>query len=590
VALGSPSSEGDWQVVANAYRASRFPGGSGTVNITPANGISVYDDPRVMVQQAEGLTTLSDDAPRSARSLARHLNDTQDDVSRHIAIRAIAVSRAHKDLFAILDADSQDQTIDETARKGALRALAMIHTEAVVDGLITRLDTSKDPAQRRGLLSALCRLHFTEGEWKGDSWGTRPDTRGPYYQPEAWTATPKIAAKIKDVLAQASPADAAFLVSELNRNRIQFNEALDRILVLASRDSKLIPDAVGQLANADTIPAAGIPLLISAASTNPPISATVLSQAIAALTKSDNSDGVRVSLNGLVLLGKMKDSGKEQETARTAFLGSPKLENHHQLLEAEAEKLGTPTALWADAALLTLSARKTGSPESRELTSKALENGWQYPTRRTQILKAVAMLKHNPYADKVLSALDDPDKAVAAAATHAAKAMKLERKTKDSGPLIGTMKPEDVLAQVLDVKGDIGLGEQLYTRQTCVACHTVREDEAPKGPYLGNIAQTYKRGDLALAILEPNKTIAQGFATEMFTLKDGSQQMGFVTLESAEQVKIRNIASQEFTYAVKDITKRDKLPVSMMPPGLVAGLTVRELASLLDYLEALSKK
>ena len=41
---------------------------------------------------------------------------------------------------------------------------------------------------------------------------------------------------------------------------------------------------------------------------------------------------------------------------------------------------------------------------------------------------------------------------------------------------------------------------------------------------------------------------------------------------------------------MQDIAERVKLPISVMPPGLVDGLSVRELASLLDYLEALAKK
>ncbi|HYF36035.1 MAG TPA: hypothetical protein VD994_12145, partial [Prosthecobacter sp.] len=122
------------------------------------------------------------------------------------------------------------------------------------------------------------------------------------------------------------------------------------------------------------------------------------------------------------------------------------------------------------------------------------------------------------------------------------------------------------------------------------ACHTTKESEAPKGPYLGNIAQTYKRPELAMNILDPNKTMAQGFASEVITLNDGTQQMGFVTLESADNVKLRNVAAQEFIFAVQDIKERQKLPISIMPPGLVNNLTVREFASLLDYLEALAKK
>ena len=38
------------------------------------------------------------------------------------------------------------------------------------------------------------------------------------------------------------------------------------------------------------------------------------------------------------------------------------------------------------------------------------------------------------------------------------------------------------------------------------------------------------------------------------------------------------------------IVERAKSDVSVMPEGLVKGITVKEFASLLDYLESLSKK
>ena len=118
----------------------------------------------------------------------------------------------------------------------------------------------------------------------------------------------------------------------------------------------------------------------------------------------------------------------------------------------------------------------------------------------------------------------------------------------------------------------------------------MKASEPPKGPFLGNIATTYKRQDLAESILNPNKTIAQGFATNVFTMKDGSVQMGFVTLEAADKIVIRNIAAQEITIDPKLITKRDKNDKSFMPEGLVATLSVKDFASLLDYLEDLAKK
>jgi len=509
-----------------------------------------------------------------------------DDVIAHTVQRALAMLNTPDACFAIVD----DAKAASKTRDSALRSLRMMHSPQVVDGLIKRLASTQGIEARKGLLSALCRLHFIDGEWKGNSWGTRPDYRGPYYQPDPWSETDKIAAALKSTLASAQPEEAAFLVSELNRNRIQFNEALQRILALAKTDAKVIPDLVAQLATADAIPSEAIPLLVQATqlSDAPP---KILSQAVLALSKTDSVEGCRASLAAFHVLKHANGATKDFDNARNAFMGAPKLENHHQLLEDEAAKqLGKPVGIWADAALISLSTRKAGAPEPRELSAKALGAGWQTPQRRIQIITAAGEVKSAAYADKIVAALDDPDKAVAAQAKIIAGRMKLEKKTGTSGPLIGTMQIKDVIAQVVNTKGDIALGEQLFTRQTCIACHTTAQDQAQKGPYLGNIAQTYKRPELAENILDPNKTIAQGFTTNVFTLKDGTVNVGFVVREGADKVTVRNVAAQESTYDVKDIVKRETLPTSIMPPGLVNNLTVKEFASLLDYLEALAKK
>lgn len=515
-------------------------------------------------------------------------------IKSHAITRALADAKAHAESFALIDQHA------EYLQKGinvgsnplpvhVLRALAMMHTPEVVTGLIERLGKATDPALRQGILAALCRLHFQEGEWKGDSWGTRPDTRGPYYQPEAWSETPKIAVALKDALAKASPEEAAFLVKELNRNRIQFNEAQQRILELAKKDPKVLPELAAQMASAEEIPAEAVPLLVGLVRQVGPVGPAPLSQAIIALSKTDSADGVSATLAALEPLKKLQDSGKDYEAAFNAFLNAPKLENHHQLVEQIAEKGEWPVAMYANAALLNLANRKTGSPESIQLTQKALDKGWADPKHRKLIIDAISASKHMPSASKVLAALDDPDAEVKGAAERAAKAMRIT-KIEDKTPKIMTLKAEEALAAVLKEKGNVALGEQIFTKATCVACHTVKETEAQKGPYLGNIAQTYKRPDLAQNILDPNKTIAQGFASEMITLKDGTQQMGFITLEGANEVKLRNIASQEFTFKTADIKERQKLPMSMMPPGLMMNFTVKEFASLLDYLEALAGK
>lgn len=49
------------------------------------------------------------------------------------------------------------------------------------------------------------------------------------------------------------------------------------------------------------------------------------------------------------------------------------------------------------------------------------------------------------------------------------------------------------------------------------------------------------------------------------------------------------MTAQEQTVRVSEIAKREKQERSLMPEGLAAGLTVQELASLLDYIEGLPK-
>jgi putative heme-binding domain-containing protein len=538
-------------------------------------------DPRTRLEAIVGATRQN--MVGLGPNIAALLGD-QDPIVAHTAFRSLPMLNAADACFNLLDTPA----VSPAQRTGALRALMRMHLPEVVHGLTARLEKATQPAARGELLAALCRLYFQEGEWNGDSWGTRPDTRGPYYQPVAWSATPAIAAVLKAELARSTPENAAAFMLEMKRNRIEFQEALQRIIALTKENPGMLPDLVTQLAGVENIPADGIPYLISAARGDWPT--RTLAQAVETLAKTDSAEGCLASLAAIDKLANTKDADKHRDSARNALLGAPKLENHHHLLEVEAAKLNGGVSQWADAALLALSARKNGSPESRELSRKAIDAGWKDAKRRVQMMKAIQSIGSHELDDQVRAAEEDADPKVAEVAKETAKSLKLEKKGEDKTPLVSSLKPEEVVAEVVKTKGSVGSGQQVYMRLGCVTCHAATLEEAQKGPFLGNIAQTYNRADLAENILDPQKTIAQGFATELFTLKDGSAQMGFVTLESADEVKVRNITGQEFSWKTGEIAKRDKLPNSMMPPGLVSGSTIREFASLLDYLESLSKK
>jgi putative heme-binding domain-containing protein len=183
---------------------------------------------------------------------------------------------------------------------------------------------------------------------------------------------------------------------------------------------------------------------------------------------------------------------------------------------------------------------------------------------------AAVPLKAQPQADAELLA-----KARAAAA-------------KFEGKVIGNIPYEDVLAVAQAAKGEAKQGEMLFTRQGCVACHTVSKEVAPKGPFLGEIARQYSRADLIESIVKPNAKIAQGFATRWFTLKDGSTAVGFIISEGAETITLCGGGGVVSEIQTDQIVSRGEQKNSMMPEGLVANLTPEELSSLLAYFEALA--
>jgi len=546
-------------------------------------------DPRTRREAVVGVARLG--KPGHIAALIPLLDD-RDPVIAHSVVQALKLLSADEACFGVVDtlgASPQE-------RAGALRVLQSLHETKVVDGLIVRLGRETDVARRKGLLTALCRLHFIEGEWKGDSWGTRPDTTGPYYQAEDWAGSKKIAAVLKEALARAKGEEATHLVAEFNRHKLQSDDAVNSVIQLAEKDPTLIPAAAGQLARADHVPPAAIPLLAKAATTET-TDDIPRANAVIALMKSDRAEAFQAVLAALPLLQKQRNNGTERELrlGREAFLNSPRLDTQHEMFTQAAAKLGGDSSAWADVALLKIADRKNGPPEAREAAQRALDGGWAEAKRRAQILRAVALAEFRPYKDKVLAAQTDTDPAVAQAANRAAVALRLDKGSKPgqgkpSAPLIATMKVPEVIAAVLKTKGDAKLGEQLFTQQGCVNCHTVRADEPPRGPFLGTIASTYKRPELAENILVPNKTIAQGFVANHFVLKDETEYEGFVTLEAADKVTIRTVLAQEITIRTSSIVKREKLEKSLMPEGLVNNLSVADFASLLDYLEALAGK
>ncbi len=541
-------------------------------------------EPRVRLEAANTIARLG--LTNQAGAVVTLLSDT-DPVIVHTAVQCLIRLKAAEACFAALDQSSAKDQL----RTGALRALQSMHEANVVEGVIARLTNESDIDKRHGFLIALCRLHFVEGIWKGNSWGTRPDTRGPYFQPETWSESEKIAAVLQAELDKADADGTQFLATQLALHRIELKDGLKSLLAKVKADPRFVPAVIAQVYRSGNLSADALPLVtdIATAKGSAP---ELRTQAVVALLKSNHDDALVAAIAGLEQLRSGSASqGNDSPTSEavTLFKEAGTLNRHAKRLLALAavEK----SSIWTDGGLLLLAEdrkknRKNGNQDAAE---QALTAAWSQPARRQQLLEAAQLVNARTHEELVREGLKDADPAVAALAKKLADTWKINQSA-PTGPKIGSMKADEALVAVVKLKGDAARGEGVFVKLSCNKCHTVKPDEPIRGPYLPNVAKTYKREQLAESILFPNKTIAQGFVTNLFVMNNGKQISGFVISEAADVVTIRNNEGNELKLRVEDIDERAKQTISMMPDNLAKDLTLEELASLLTYLESLAPR
>jgi putative heme-binding domain-containing protein len=200
---------------------------------------------------------------------------------------------------------------------------------------------------------------------------------------------------------------------------------------------------------------------------------------------------------------------------------------------------------------------------------------------------ALADMKLAGFDDQIAAAIASDNDTLIAAAENARKV--IAAVSASEGKRVAGMDTKDVLKAAMESTGDPGRGRELFTRQGCVACHAVEQAAVQKGPYLGSAGSKFTRDYLIMSILDPNAVVAQGFQTELITLKNGMVHMGFVTREEDGVIEIRNVAGIASELKEADVKSRVSQPMSMMPPGLAGALSVGEFVDLVEYLASMKE-
>jgi putative heme-binding domain-containing protein len=538
-------------------------------------------DPRTRLEAI--VSTVRQNRAELAHEIAKSLGH-EDPTLAHVAYRAMEILRAYEPALAVLKNPSSSLA----ERKGASFALMRMHTPEVVNSLEKHLSSPDDLIFDHSF-EILARLYHKEKDWDAKHWGGRPDTRGPYYEMTPWEQSGRILDVLRQSIGLVSNEKVGKYLAIMSQNRIEDNESLLKMVELAQKDSSLIPAMASQLVDKEDVPDEALKIMASSAS-NEKYPSKVLTQIVQCLLKPAKPEFVSSIIDALIIIESRGDrlvlrSGKD------SFLkNNRKLDQfHHALVELAEGDPKLPKTKWAYSGIVEISSRKNANAEAKANATAFVEKCWNHKESKVLLINVLIDLRNRSYDDEIISASKDSDPVVKQAAVRAMRHFKIEATNKDTSPKVASLQPAQVLSQVKAMKGDIGLGEAIFTKAACAGCHTVREDEPQKGPYLGNIAAIYPRNELAEAILHPNKSIAQGFATNLVTMKGDRAVMGFVTEETSEKLIMRDMASIEHLIKKEDVVNRSTLPNSMMPAGLMHPFSIKEFASMLDYIVGLSK-
>jgi len=540
-------------------------------------------DARVRMVAAAGLARLN--ATIAADKLVPVAADA-DPLVRHTAINSLVGLKAAGPCLAAL------KSSDPELVSGAAQVLQRLHVPAVVDGLIDVFTSTNNGPGRDAAFTALCRLYFRPAEWDGRWWGTRPDTTGPYFKHVAWEQTPTIAAAINGALAAAPQDRLGWHLQQMKLHKIDLTPYAGLILQVAKDEASqaTVVELLGSMAK---VPNEAIAFLTNAAK-SPKSDQALRAKALKSLVKAE---GRNTDLDGVVeafdVAAGIDDPQNELVQARNEFA---RIEWDGAAVDDFIKLANDNNPARRELAFLVLTHAESSRKSPRYVQSaarEAIQQAWQQPASAASLLRAIGLSRAENYVLQVTAQLNSPSDEIKKAALFAAEKLAIDLNPVGDGKdrvTIATLKHEDVVAAAQSEKGDAKLGMRLFARQNCIACHTVSTSETPKGPFLGGISTRYKRQELAESILKPSAKLAQGFESQVFLLTDGRVLEGFVSREAGDEVEVRDSKGTVHLLKTDDIDERKKSEVSIMPNGLADKLTVKELASILAFLESLPAK
>ncbi|MBL9213091.1 MAG: c-type cytochrome [Opitutaceae bacterium] len=124
-------------------------------------------------------------------------------------------------------------------------------------------------------------------------------------------------------------------------------------------------------------------------------------------------------------------------------------------------------------------------------------------------------------------------------------------------------------------------GRELFQR-LCSSCHRLFDAGGALGPDLTGSQRT-NPAYLLENIIDPSAGVSRDFQLHLIHVRGGRVLSGFVIAEDERTLTLASL-NEQVTLPVAEIERRERLPQSMMPEGLLQDLTATEVRDLFGYL------
>jgi len=173
----------------------------------------------------------------------------------------------------------------------------------------------------------------------------------------------------------------------------------------------------------------------------------------------------------------------------------------------------------------------------------------------------------------------------------------LKRALESSG---GKLPPERMPQQLTDLEiiavareikrsSDPAAGEVIYRKSSCNTCHALGGAGGLIGPDMSSLGTSSPVETIIRSILYPTASIKEGYELQRFAKKDGSEVMGYLVSNGNTEIVMRDVTGLEVSIPKSQIQAIEKIPGSLMPAGLTAGLEKEEFDNLVGFLSKLGQ-